>query len=161
MPNSEPNLKMKIDSAGLCLRAVLHLDFNKPPPGTGVSMTRQAEGTRAGVTGLRLLGDVGSVSAGASEVTMQLFCRPRLTSPSTKPYCASLALKRDKKTKKQNKKKPLGTIKANFYLRKFPPPISLLYLLVRWSACSVSLDRTPNSPLRWKWNWCSRSEFSS
>lgn len=32
------------------------MDFNKPPPGTGVSMTLQAEGTRAGVTGLRLLG---------------------------------------------------------------------------------------------------------
>lgn len=36
----------------------------------------------------------------------------------------------------------------DFYLMKFPPPISLLYLLVRWSACIVSLDRTPNSPLR-------------
>lgn len=36
-----------------------------------------------------------------------------------------------------------------FYLMKFPPPISLLYLLVRWSACMVSLDSTPNSPLRW------------
>lgn len=38
--------------------------------------------------------------------------------------------------------------RGDFYLMKFPPPISLLYLLVRWSACSVSLDRTPNSPLR-------------
>lgn len=38
---------------------------------------------------------------------------------------------------------------GSLYLRKLPPPISLLYLLVRLSACSVSLDSTPNSPLRW------------
>lgn len=61
--------------------------------------------------------------------------------PSLHIPCASQA----GKGQEQGQRKRAG---SSFYLMKFPPPISLLYLLVRWSACSVSLDRTPNSPRR-------------
>lgn len=146
-------------------RAVLRLelaDSLKPPPGTSCRfLTRECRKRRvsAGVTGFSgMFGWVGvgrgAVGSVAAWVRRQR-CRDEwlksgqftvgwpgpvreVEEEEERPRCASQAEERRG-----------GVLGSFLYLRKFPPPISLLYLLVRLSACSVSLESTPNRPLRW------------
>lgn len=119
--------------------------LGKPPPSTKrPPLHTGSKADAAGFTGFLFGGRSWSVTIQEC-LPWSVHCPLRFFSkrcgPFTKhPIVASQAVGEEEEEEEDGS--------SDFYLMKFPPPISLLYLLVRSSACSVSLDRTPNSPLR-------------